>query len=249
MRLTIIGKSPAWQDAGGACSSYLVRHASGSLLVDCGNGAFGKLRHLADHREVGAVVITHMHGDHVLDLIPFSYALTYGPAFDGPRPKLFLPPNGLEVMRTICGSFDSPTLVEEAFDAVEYDPARQLRIGEVSIEFHHVPHFIDAWALRLTEGGARLVFGSDCGPSESLSGFAEAADVLLLEATFAHDAEERDGHLTPGQAGAIAAAARVGRLVLTHISDCLDLAASRAAAEASFGGPVEIAETGSSWDI
>ena len=249
MRLTIIGKSPAWQDTGGACSSYLVNHASGGLLVDCGNGAFGQLRALSDYREIGAVVITHMHGDHILDLVPFAYALTYGPQVDGPRPKLFLPPGGMDVLRTICGSFDAPDLVENAFETVEYDPGSSLSIAAVSIDFHHVPHFIDAWALRVTEGDGVLVFGSDCGPSETLPEFAAGAQLMLLEATFAHDAPERDGHLTPAQAGDIARAASAERLVLTHVSDCLDLDASRAAAEAAFGGPVEVAETGSSWDI
>ncbi len=44
MRLTVLGKSPWWQDADGACSGYLVEEDDTCLLVDCGNGVFGKLR-------------------------------------------------------------------------------------------------------------------------------------------------------------------------------------------------------------
>src|SRR4028118_1655694 len=77
MRITVLGKSPSWQDAGGACSGYLIEHEGFRLLLDCGNGAFAKLRRFADYAAVDAVVISHLHADHFLDLVPFSYALTY----------------------------------------------------------------------------------------------------------------------------------------------------------------------------
>ena len=246
----MIGKSPSWQDAGGACSGYLVEHAAGLLLVDCGNGVFGKLRAATDYGSVRCVVISHMHADHFLDLIPFSYALTYGPKLDSPAPKLFLPPGGLSVLRTICGSFDAVTLVEDAFEAVEYDPATGIELDSVKVEFKPVPHFIEAWALRISEADSSFVFGADSGPDDGIAEFASGADLLLLEATFSHDApSDLVGHLNPTQAGRIAAQSGVSRLVLTHISDLLDLDASQAAAAAEFSGPVEVAAEGSSWTV
>lgn len=249
LRITVIGRSPAWQDAGGACSGYLVEHSRGALLVDCGNGVFGKLRQLRDHRSVDTVVVTHMHGDHVLDLVPFSYALLYGPERTEGRPKLLLPPGGLAVMRAITGSFDKDTLVEEAFEASEYDPTAELSIGDLTVRFQPVPHFIEAWALSIADCGARFVFGADCGPNEELARFAQGADLLMLEAAFPQGTEGGEGHLTPEQAGAIARGAGVDRLVLTHASDCFDLVASREAASREFGGPVEVAAEGSCWDL
>src|SRR5215468_8099433 len=79
VQVTVLGKSPSWQDADGACSGYLVEEAGTSVLLDCGNGVFGKLRRYADYVEIDAVVISHLHADHFLDLVPFSYALRYGP--------------------------------------------------------------------------------------------------------------------------------------------------------------------------
>src|SRR5919205_2931054 len=79
MRLTVLGKSPSWQDVDGACSGYLVQEGDTSVLVDCGNGVFSKMRRYLDYTEVDAVVISHLHADHFLDLVPFSYALTYAP--------------------------------------------------------------------------------------------------------------------------------------------------------------------------
>ena len=80
MRLTVLGKSPAWQDAGGACSGYLVEDAGTALVLDCGNGVFAKLRAARDYTEIDAVLISHLHADHILDLVPFAYALSYRPA-------------------------------------------------------------------------------------------------------------------------------------------------------------------------
>ena len=64
---------------------------------------FSKLRRFRDYTAVDAVVISHLHADHFLDLVPFSYALTYAPrqqpmpvdrwpGTDKPaRPKLYRP--------------------------------------------------------------------------------------------------------------------------------------------------------------
>src|SRR3954468_3456477 len=79
MRLTVLGKSPSWQDADGACSGYLVEEGDTCLLVDCGNGGFSKLRRFRDYSAVHAVVISHLHADHFLDLVPFASALTSAP--------------------------------------------------------------------------------------------------------------------------------------------------------------------------
>src|SRR3954451_7047646 len=79
MRLTVLGKSPSWQDAGGACSGYLLEEGDTAVLIDCGNGVFSKLRQFRDYTEVDAVVLSHLHADHFLDLVPYSYALTYAP--------------------------------------------------------------------------------------------------------------------------------------------------------------------------
>ena len=79
MRITVLGKSPSWQDAGGACSGYLIEDGGVSLLLDCGNGVFSKLRLFRDYTELDAVLVSHLHADHFLDLVPYAYALTYAP--------------------------------------------------------------------------------------------------------------------------------------------------------------------------
>src|SRR5690349_10451310 len=113
MRLTILGKSPAWSDAGGACSSYLVEDGPTTLVVDCGNGAFGKLRAAVPYEEVDAVVLSHLHGDHLLDLVPFSYALTLGPAGTrrSRKPRLHAPLGAGDFLRRLAGTWGDEGLI------------------------------------------------------------------------------------------------------------------------------------------
>jgi ribonuclease BN (tRNA processing enzyme) len=96
------------------------------------------------------------------------------------------------------------------------------------------------------------VFSADCGPNDELVEFARGADLLLIEATLMEpegDEDDPPGHLTAADAGAIGRRAAVERLVLTHYSDELDPAVVRARAGAAFGGSVELASDGASYEI
>ncbi|MGH2906553.1 MAG: MBL fold metallo-hydrolase [Solirubrobacterales bacterium] len=259
MRITVLGKSPAWQDAGGACSGYLVEDASTCVLLECGNGVFAKLRRVRDYTRTDAIVISHMHADHFFDLIPYAFALAYAPrqqpvpvarwsgTEDPPRPPLYLPPKGLQVANNVAAAIGAGDLIEQAFDVREYDPADGLTLGGMNVEFQPVPHYIDTWAMRFTdEDGNRFVFGADCRPNDAIVDFAAEADLLMLESTLPRpERSGMRGHLTPEEAGDHANRAGAKRLVLTHISDELDQLWAKSEAEDSYGGPVAIAGEGS----
>lgn len=248
-RLTVLGKSPSWQDLDGACSGYLVEVDKQALLIDCGNGVFAKLRRHSAYEQVEDVVISHFHADHVLDLVPFAYALSYGPPVRHTRPTLHAPPGARAALRRLCGSWGSETLVEDAFEVCEYDPAAELGVGAARLRFQPLPHYTPSNAIELRAGGSdgRLVYSADCGPNDRLGSFARGASLLLIEATMLDPdppCDEPPGHLTSAQAGEIGREARVDRLVLTHFSDQLDRKALRDRAEQAFGREVELAAEG-----
>jgi ribonuclease BN (tRNA processing enzyme) len=253
VRITVLGKSPSWQDADGACSGYLVEAEGATVLLDCGNGVFGKLRRYIDYLDVNAVLVTHLHADHFLDLVPYSYALTYGPRQQGDapaHPRLYAPPGAREVFRRVVGAWGSEVLIEAAFALTEYDVSEELHVGPLAIRFQPVPHFTATNAVQVLNGGVRLTFGADHRPTEELCAFASGSDLLLIEATLTEP--ERDGprgHLTAGEAGEHGRRANARRLVLTHISDELDPEWARREAEATFGGAVEIAREGAVYTI
>jgi ribonuclease BN (tRNA processing enzyme) len=257
VEVTVLGKSPSWQDADGACSGYLVEEEGVRLLLDCGNGVFAKLRRRRDYDAVDAVLISHLHADHFLDLVPYSYALSYGPrrerAVGEPaRPVLHAPAGARETFRRVVGAWGNEELVETAFDLQEYEPDDVLHVGPLTIRFQLVPHYVRTHAVGITSslGGGRFTFGADSAPSDELCAFARGTDLLLMEATLPEpEPTEPRGHLTAGEAGEHARRAGARRLVITHISDELDLEHARAEAERAFGGPVEVAREGAAYTV
>jgi ribonuclease BN (tRNA processing enzyme) len=263
MKITVLGKSPAWADAGGACSGYLVEDSETALLVDCGNGVFGKLREHRDYTDVDAVVVSHLHADHFFDLFPYSYGLLLTPrqqpvpvaghpGTDTPaRPRLIAPPGARRTLRAIGNAWGDGALTESAFRLEEYETASELRVGTLELRFATVPHYVLTHAIevRSTLGGGRFTFGADCRPNDELVEFAQGTDLLLIEATLPRP--ERTGvrgHLTPAEAGDHANRAGARRAVLTHISDELDAEWAREEGSRAFGGSVEVAREGAVYE-
>ena len=264
MKITVLGKSPSWQDVDGACSGYLVEDGGTHLLIDCGNGVFSKLRRFCDYVDVDAVAISHLHADHFLDLVPYSYALTYAPrqqpvpvdrwpGTDNPaRPRLIAPRGATDTFRRVVGAWGNDDLIENAFALEEYEPNAVVEVDPIRLHFQEVPHFTETFAIDVTStnGSGRFTFGADCSPTEELVEAARETDLLLIEATLPRpERTGKRGHLTPAEAGEHARRAGARRVVITHISDELDADwAAREASEA-FGAPVEVAREGAVYEV
>ena len=262
MQITVLGKSPSWQDTDGACSGYLVQEDGYALLLDCGNSVFSKLRRHIDYIDVDAVLLSHLHADHFLDLVPFSYALTYAPrqqpvAVAGwpgtsapARPELHAPRGATDMFRQIVGCWGNEDLIENAFTLREYDPWEELEAGPLRIRFCEVPHFTTTFAIELSSNGGRFTYSADCSPNEQLVKFANETDLLLIEATLPRpERTGRRGHLTPAEAGAHGRNAGAKRLVITHFSDELDPEWAREQAAEAFGGDAELAYEGAVYTV
>jgi ribonuclease BN (tRNA processing enzyme) len=268
LRITVLGKSPAWQDAGGACSGYLLEEAGVCVLLDCGSGVFGKLRRHRDYVAVDAVVISHLHADHIFDLVPFASALTYAPrqqpvpvdrwpgVSEPVRPRLIAPHGAEDSFALMCqGGGMFPDHVAQAFAIEAYGPGDSVQVGPLSLSFAAVPHYLPTCAVDVRVGaagaaGSRFTFGADSAPNTEIVTFAQGTDLLMLEATLPRP--ERSGvrgPLTPREAGEHAAAAGARRLVLTHISDERDALWAADEARAVFGGDVRVAAEGDVYTV
>ena len=263
MRLTVLGKSPSWQDAGGACSGYLIEEDGTSVLVDCGNGVFAKLRQRIDYVDVDAVVISHLHADHFLDLVPYSYALTYAPrqqpvpvdrwpGTDCPPARSSTCRPGRRSCSAAWSGLGQRGPDRERVRAARVRPVDEIEIGPIRIAFQPVPHFTETFAMSIssTNGSGRIVYGADSSPTEALAEFARDADLMLVEATLPRpERTGMRGHLTPEEAGGHAKGAAAKRLLLVHISDELDADWARDEAAEAFGGPVEVAREGAVFEV
>jgi ribonuclease BN (tRNA processing enzyme) len=225
MRLTVLGGAAAAPSPDQGCSSYLVESHDTRILLDCGSDTFSTLRAVTDFRSVDVIIVSHVHSDHTLDLVPYRYALRYAPGSQGRRVPLWMPPGGRAFLRSLAVAFKAGTEDEDSFFDVfpirEYDPSKPADVGPFSIRFHQTHHYIPCWASRLEIDGRSLVYLADTGPAAALVEFSRAADLLICEGTHLHVPDavppEQMGHLTARQAGELAAAAGARKLLLTHL--------------------------------
>lgn len=253
MRLTILGGAAAWPNAGQGCSAFLLRSARTQILLDCGPDTLQELRRHADYLALDAVVISHCHADHILDLVPYRYGLVYGATRPRRPIPLWMPPGGMATLDALAsavgGDAESPgEFWAKAFDVREYAPAERLELGDLRIAFERTLHPVPCYAMRIEDAaGASLFYSADTGDATPLVGLARDAGVALVEATTSGDDAtplEQRIHLTPRQAGEFATQARVRTLVLTHLWSERNDSQTRQEAAAVFSGRTEIARPG-----
>lgn len=245
MELVVLGASASFPAVGGACSGYLVRQGDTQLLLDCGSGVLARLQQETRIAALSAIVITHFHPDHYIDLIAMRYGLQYG--FDDPgRPLLYLPPGGIAFLERLGLALrNSATYFSKTFEMAEFDPDNPLVVGDFTLAFQQTTHDQPTWACAV-HGEARLVYTSDTRESPAIEEFAGDADLLLCEATYPSDCGKlpSGNHLTSRQAGELARRGGAKRLVLTHFWPGIALSRFRTEAEATFGAPVILAQPG-----
>ena len=255
LTLTVLGSSPSWPNPGSACSGYLVSAVATHVLLDCGPGVVGRLRAALDVRSLRAVLISHMHPDHYLDLVVLRHSIKYGKVRDEPL-DVYLPPGGLDRLAKLGEALDdNRDFFAGALTLREYDPARPLDLGDLTVSFRRVIHYVPAYAMRVQAEAATLVFSGDSSPCDPLVEHARGADALLAEAAIERPDQDspdpnKRGHMAPGELGELARRADVGRLLITHSPiDPGDPERAVREASAVFGGSVERVRDGERYAI
>ncbi|MDQ3432057.1 MAG: MBL fold metallo-hydrolase [Actinomycetota bacterium] len=248
MRLTVIGCSGSLPGPDSSASCYLVEADGFRLVVDLGNGSLGPLQRHVNLSDVDAVLLSHLHPDHCMDLCSYYVARRYGPGGSVPRLPVHGPAGTAERMARAYGA-GAGAGMPEVFDFIDVVAGDQ-RIGPFEVTAARMAHPVVTYGYRLTHGGAVLAYSADTGPTDTLVKLADGADLLLCEASF-HDGQESvpDLHLTGGEAGAHASRAGAARLVLTHLPPWNDPDRALREAMATYDGPVEVARPGMTFDL
>jgi ribonuclease BN (tRNA processing enzyme) len=214
-----------------------VREGKTNLLVDCGTGVLSNLQKVIALEKVDAIVISHLHADHFYDLIPYRYALMRLTL--KVRPALYLPPGGKKALLKTVSVFDkSPEFFSNYFDVEEYDPKAGIKVGNLSIEFAPVKHYIPAYAMAIS-GKKRLVYSADSGLCDELAAIARGADLFLCEAARCSRDDGEWGHMLASDAVKLAKSAKSKRLVLTHFWPDHDYSGQLRQAGRAFGVGLE----------
>ncbi|MFE1319351.1 MBL fold metallo-hydrolase [Kitasatospora phosalacinea] len=250
MKLTVVGCSGSFPSVDSPCSSYLVEHDGYRLVVDLGNGALGALQKYTGLYEVDAVLISHLHADHCVDLCAYWVARNY--RVEGcPDPLPVHGPSG--TAGRLARAYDMPEKpgMTEVFDFRDLTDGARLELGPFTVTAALVNHLdCEAYGFRIEAGGRSLVYSGDTGVCPELVELARGTDLFLCEAAYTDGKETFDSiHLNGTQAGEHAADAGAARLVLTHVPPWTDAERNRADAAAVFAGPVELARAGAVYEL
>jgi ribonuclease BN (tRNA processing enzyme) len=242
LKLTVLGSSAAWSERPGRPSScYLLEIDDRAMLLDLGQGSLGSVFPHRDPSTLTAVVVSHMHGDHHVDLIPLRNLLFYH--YGEPRSiGLHLPAGLRERYDTFMGE-DGFLDFMEGHDVYE----GAWPVGPFTVQAHPVTHSENSHAYRVTDAadpqGPGLVYSGDCGRADDLLPLIREGDTVLCEAFWSTlEPIPSANHLSAEQAADVARRGGAAHLLLTHILESHDPQAALAAAKKVFPGPVELAE-------
>jgi ribonuclease BN (tRNA processing enzyme) len=245
--LVVLGSCGAWPEPGRACSGFVVEHQGFRVVLDLGYGTFPRLARrlgstVADG--VDAVVVTHSHPDHMVDLHALFRARWFGRRGAASVP-VFAADGVIERLR--CLEDDGADDIAAVFD-VHPLPADPYDVGPFRLSSWLLPHFVPNAGVRLSSESLTVAYTGDTGPDPSLALLGRDADLFIVEASDRNQAaparsaaEGGSLHMTGRDAGQAAAAANAHRLMLTHFWPDSDREETRRAAEAVYSGDVIVA--------
>ncbi len=250
MELTVLGSSGAYPEAGGAASGYLLQHDGFALALDFGTGALGNLQRHIPQADLGAVVLSHEHLDHCLDLYPLFIARFFAPDRRAPLP-IWGPPGAFARIAALEDD-EGRRDMAKVFDVHEVEAGAEFEVGPFRFDTRLLPHWVPNSGMRISADGTVLCYTGDTGPTADIETLARDADLLLIEASWQdHDLERgvQPYHLTARQGAEYAARAGTSRLMLSHFWPGSDREVSREQAAEAFDGELLLAHEGMAVEV
>ena len=242
--LILLGTGTCSVTAARSMSGYALVRDGRIVLLDCGPGTLRRMAEagLSVH-DVDAVLLSHLHVDHVADLAPLLFSRKYDPLGPGERPIALWGPVGvahhLDTLVLLHGATlfypdDPPAITEFAVGSTWHRGG----VGNLAVTARRVDHGAhEALGYRIEGDGFALAYSGDSGPCDALVHLSQGADLFLCECSVPDDAEV-PGHMTPRHVGEIAAQAECRKVVLTHLYPMMDAVDAEAGVRKYFGGEV-----------
>jgi ribonuclease Z len=219
-----------------------------TVLFDTSSGTIllGRLRDAGiPIEEVRHLFVSHRHFDHAGGLAPLLISMAAHPEASL---IIYALSDTLKALRELL-ALTIPGVEDWLGNHLiwrELAPEMPILLGNTVITTFLVDHSVECVGFRVMQNGSTLVFSGDTRPCQTVVEHSRGANLLIHEAYGTKDESEwahAVGHSSASDAGEVARAAGVDRLVLTHIrenkfADPGELAAEAASA---FGAPVRTA--------
>ena len=249
LQLDVLGAGPAYTDRAGASgAAYLVRHGPTAVLLDLGQGSFPRLAGAIEPSSLDAVVISHLHPDHFIDLVALRHYLQW--QFKPARRVRVIAPAGLAAR--LDALHGQPGFTGATLDVEDVREGTQT-IGALAVEARRVMHTRDSHAYRVATAdntGPGLVYTGDCGRAEDVDALVRPGDTLLSEVSFGPGPVPPDAaHLDGPAVAALANRTAAGAVLLTHLQMGFDETATIESVRSTFSGPVSLVAPGDQFTI
>ena len=243
MRLTIIGSGTAAIRANRGFAGHVLSIGNELFLLDGGSGTLRKCDEAGiSYKEIDRIFYSHLHPDHTTDLIPFLFATKHTPGFTRTKELEIYGPIGFrEVFNKSVALYGAGMIEAEYQIKIRELRKERIELGSLQLETNWMNHSENAIGFRFEADGRTFVYSGDTDYCDEIIALARDADLLLLECSFPDQMKVR-GHLTPTEAGRIAAAARVKSLILTHLYPPCDEEDILTPCRKQFDGPVARAQ-------
>lgn len=200
-----LGEQGVYAQNDHALSGHLVENGETTIVLDMGNGSLNKLLSVRKLTDVKAVVLSHLHFDHICDVFIMDYALSRA----GHRVDLYMPRTPSDVNAMVRKT--------ASFNIREYDENDVLSIGRMTLRFTPMTHPVETYAVRCDCGDRSLFYTGDTNYNERIAQAAAGADLMIADAALLHaELSPRAPHLSARQAASVARTAGVKKLVLSH---------------------------------
>lgn len=214
MRLIVLGRRGPYPTAEEPCSGYLIENDAKTeyVLLDCGPGVLMNLQKVIPIEALGAVVLSHLHYDHMSDMLPMHYLLQFHPPVS--PLKVYAPEEPGGVADLLKGA--NTQLLSNA---------GSFTVGSMRFQTAPMRHPMPSSAIAVDCDGKRLVYTGDTNTAPGLEAFCDHADLLLADAGLSkEDYSEKAPHLSAALCGKLAADCGAKRLLLTHFNPKYDIA-------------------------
>lgn len=255
MKMLVVGCSGSFAGPASPASCYVVtaEHEGRTwrVALDLGNGALGVMQQHFNPLTLDAIVLSHLHPDHCMDLCGLKVLWCYTPVDRPTGPLTVWAPRGASERMARAYGVDEPEPLEPCLNFRQLQAYRPITIGPFTITPVPVLHPVEAYGLRVEADGAVLAYTGDTDLCDELSTLCADADLVLADSAYVDGRDEANGvHMSGSRAArAAVAAGGVGRLMLTHMPAWNDPAVCVAQAQEHWPGFVEIAQPGHTYEI